>query len=97
MCTIRGRPSPRTDVNNSPGPIYNTIEAARATKNKSPTYKIGTGAKLDNSMRTTRNNPGPGSYQLQAELTKQTLNLRSSFPRAKKYDLTKNCEGPGPG
>jgi len=44
---IRGRGSPRTNANNSPGPIYNTIEAIRATKNKSPAFKIGTSPKID--------------------------------------------------
>lgn len=95
--SIRGRPSPRTTNNSSPGPIYNTIEAVRSIKTKNPSHKIGTSPKMARNLRTNRNNPGPGAYNIQAELARQSLNMRSNFPRAKKMDIVQDNHSPGPG
>ena len=62
--SIRGRYVPRTTCNASPGPIYNTIEATRSIKLKNPAYKIGTSPKIAKNLRSSRNNPGPGAYNL---------------------------------
>ena len=95
--SIRGRGNPRNTSGDSPGPHYNTIEALKKIKRHLPAYKIGTSPKLDRNIKSNRYNPGPGAYNLQAELTKQTMHLKPTFPRAKRLNLVRDERSPGPG
>ena len=66
-------------------------------KSRVPAFKIGTSPKLDKNIKSNRYNPGPGAYNLQAELTKQTMQLRPTFPKAKRYNIVREERSPGPG
>ena len=54
----------RNGFNNSPGPIYNTIEASTYSSRHNPSFKIGTGPKMQLNLKSSRINPGPGFYHM---------------------------------
>jgi hypothetical protein len=54
----------RNKNNNSPGPIYNTIEASSYSSKLAPSFRIGTGPKMQLNLKSSRVNPGPGFYHM---------------------------------
>lgn len=79
---------------NSPGPIYNTINAAMWTKTRNPSFKIGTGPKIYNSIKKDSHNlPGPGSYSFVDNYHKMQMKFSSS----KRKGMVNNRHSPGPG
>ena len=54
----------RNELNNSPGPIYNTINSSSYSKKQYPSFRIGTGPKMQLNLKSSRINPGPGFYHM---------------------------------
>lgn len=79
---------------NSPGPIYNTINADRWCKTKMPSFKIGSGPKIVSTVKKDSNKlPGPGSYSFVENYHKMQI----KFPSSKRKDIVANRNSPGPG
>lgn len=69
---------------------------------KNPSYKIGTGIKLEISTGERLKFPGPGEYSqnnktISGRSALDGLLTRTSFSKAKRYDLANINGTPGPG
>lgn len=78
----------------SPGPVYNTIDAGKWVRTRNPAFKIGTAPKLASTLkRDSHKLPGPGSYSF----VESQHRLQMRFPKSNRAEFVKNKGSPGPG
>ena len=88
-----------TNKNVSPGPVFEISAPARKLKLKSPSYRIGTGPKIEVNPQMVNENPGPGQYNPFLEGVSAIIGRKKhrSFARSIR-ELSKSLNmTPGPG